>query len=83
MGMAEQGFAVHMITQLFSAALRGIDAHEVEVEVNARESDKPQTFIVGKTLQIRGTLVITRKTPPCSPIPTPGFPRRFRSKDTA
>jgi magnesium chelatase family protein len=36
-----------MITRLFSAALRGIDAHEVEVEVNARESDKPLTLIVG------------------------------------
>lgn len=36
-----------MIIRLFSAALRGIDAHEVEVEVNARESDKPLTLIVG------------------------------------
>ena len=36
-----------MITRLFSAALRGIDAHEVEVEVNARDSDKPLTLIVG------------------------------------
>ncbi len=36
-----------MITRLFSAALRGIDAHEVEVEVNARESQSPATLIVG------------------------------------
>ncbi len=36
-----------MITRLFSAALRGVDAHEVEVEVNARDSDKPLTLIVG------------------------------------
>jgi len=36
-----------MIIRLFSAALRGIDAHEVEVEVNARESEKPLTLIVG------------------------------------
>lgn len=36
-----------MITRLFSAALRGVDALEVEVEVNARDSDKPLTLIVG------------------------------------
>ena len=36
-----------MIIRLFSAALRGIDAHEVEVEVNAREAEKPLTLIVG------------------------------------
>jgi magnesium chelatase family protein len=36
-----------MITRLFSAALRGVDAHEVEVDVNARESDNPLTLIVG------------------------------------
>jgi len=36
-----------MITRLFSAALRGIDAQEVEVEVNARGADKPMITIVG------------------------------------
>jgi len=36
-----------MITRLFSAALRGIDAREVEVEVNARGADKPVVIIVG------------------------------------
>lgn len=36
-----------MITRLFSAALRGVDAVEVEVEVNARESQTPLTMIVG------------------------------------
>jgi magnesium chelatase family protein len=36
-----------MITRLFSAALRGIDAQEVEVEVNARGADKPLVIIVG------------------------------------
>ncbi|RYD66086.1 MAG: ATP-binding protein [Verrucomicrobiaceae bacterium] len=36
-----------MITRLYSAALRGVDALEVEVEVNARDSDKPLTLIVG------------------------------------
>jgi magnesium chelatase family protein len=36
-----------MITRLFSAALRGIDAQEVEVEVNARGADKPMVVIVG------------------------------------
>lgn len=38
-----------MITRLFSAALRGVEAHEVEVEVNARGADKPIIIIVGKT----------------------------------
>ncbi|MCP5534094.1 MAG: YifB family Mg chelatase-like AAA ATPase [Akkermansiaceae bacterium] len=36
-----------MIVRLFSAALRGVDAQEVEVEVNARGADKPQVIIVG------------------------------------
>jgi len=36
-----------MITRLFSATLRGIDAQEVEVEVNARGADKPVVIIVG------------------------------------
>ncbi len=36
-----------MITRLFSATLRGVDAQEVEVEVNARGSEKPQVIIVG------------------------------------
>jgi magnesium chelatase family protein len=36
-----------MITRLYSAALRGVDAVEVEVEVNARCCDKPRTIIVG------------------------------------
>ena len=36
-----------MITKMFSATLRGIDAVEVEVEVNARGADKPQVIIVG------------------------------------
>lgn len=38
-----------MITRLYSAALRGVDAQEVEVEVNARGADKPVVIIVGKT----------------------------------
>jgi magnesium chelatase family protein len=38
---------VQMITRLFSAALRGVDAQEVEVEVNARGADKPMVIIVG------------------------------------
>ncbi len=42
-----QTFDVRMITRLFSAALRGVDALEVEVEVNARGSDKPLIVIVG------------------------------------
>ncbi|MBK1883331.1 YifB family Mg chelatase-like AAA ATPase [Luteolibacter pohnpeiensis] len=36
-----------MITRLFSAALRGVDAVEVEVEVNVRGADKPMVIIVG------------------------------------
>jgi magnesium chelatase family protein len=36
-----------MITRLYSAALRGVDAQEVEVEVNARGADKPLIVIVG------------------------------------
>jgi len=36
-----------MITRLFSAALRGVEAREVEVEVNARGADKPVVIIVG------------------------------------
>jgi magnesium chelatase family protein len=36
-----------MITRLFSAALRGVEAQEVEVEVNARGADKPMVIIVG------------------------------------
>ena len=36
-----------MITRLFSAALRGVEAREVEVEVNARGADKPIIIIVG------------------------------------
>ncbi len=40
-----------MITRLFSAALRGVDAQEVEVEVNAHGADKPIIIIVGKTLR--------------------------------
>ena len=38
-----------MITRLYSAALRGVEALEVEVEVNARGADKPMVIIVGKT----------------------------------
>ncbi|MDA0768162.1 MAG: YifB family Mg chelatase-like AAA ATPase [Verrucomicrobia bacterium] len=36
-----------MITRIYSAALQGVEAREVEVEVNARHSDKPRTIIVG------------------------------------
>ncbi len=36
-----------MITRIYSAALRGVDAQEVEVEVNAWGSEKPQIFVVG------------------------------------
>lgn len=36
-----------MITRLCSAALRGVEALEVEVEVNARGADKPMVIIVG------------------------------------
>ncbi len=36
-----------MITRLYSATLRGVDAREVEVEVNARGADRPMVIIVG------------------------------------
>lgn len=36
-----------MITKLYSAALRGVDALEVEVEVNATGSETPGVIIVG------------------------------------
>ena len=36
-----------MITQLYSAALRGVDAAAVEVEVCGRDSEKPSTVVVG------------------------------------
>ena len=36
-----------MITRLYSAALRGVEASEVEVEVNARASQAPKVIIVG------------------------------------
>ncbi len=36
-----------MITRIYSAALQGVEAREVEVEVNARRSEKPRTIIVG------------------------------------
>jgi magnesium chelatase family protein len=36
-----------MISRLFSAALRGVDAREVEVEVNVHGSEKPGVIIVG------------------------------------
>ncbi len=36
-----------MITRIHSAALHGVDAKEVEVEVNASGSGKPNIFIVG------------------------------------
>ncbi|OYV03851.1 MAG: magnesium chelatase, partial [Verrucomicrobiales bacterium VVV1] len=36
-----------MITRLYSAALRGVDAKEVEVEVNVRNAEKPQVIVVG------------------------------------
>ncbi|MES2996576.1 MAG: YifB family Mg chelatase-like AAA ATPase [Verrucomicrobiota bacterium] len=36
-----------MIARLFSAALRGVDAIEVEVEVNAHGAEKPMVIIVG------------------------------------
>ncbi len=41
-----------MITRLFSAALRGVEAQEVEVEVNARGADKPMVIIVGMTFTL-------------------------------
>lgn len=36
-----------MIARLYSAALRGVDALEVEVEVNVPHTEKPLTIIVG------------------------------------
>ncbi len=36
-----------MITKLYSAAMRGVDAFEVEVEVNARGAENPGVIIVG------------------------------------
>lgn len=36
-----------MISRLYSAALRGVDAIEVEVEVNVRNSDEPRIVVVG------------------------------------
>lgn len=36
-----------MITRLFSAALHGVDAVEVEVEVHGRDGEKPGTIVVG------------------------------------
>ena len=36
-----------MISKVYSAALRGVDALEVEVEVNARKSEDPRIMIVG------------------------------------
>jgi magnesium chelatase family protein len=36
-----------MITKLYSAALHGVDALEVEVEVNARRAETPSVIIVG------------------------------------
>jgi magnesium chelatase family protein len=36
-----------MITKLYSAALQGVEAVEVEVEVHARRSETPRTVIVG------------------------------------
>ncbi|MCW1912905.1 YifB family Mg chelatase-like AAA ATPase [Luteolibacter sp. GHJ8] len=36
-----------MITRLYSAALRGVDALEVEVEVSVRGSEKPLVIVVG------------------------------------
>jgi hypothetical protein len=51
-GLNFQCFAVRMITRLFSAALRGVEAQEVEVEVNARGADKPMVIIVGMTFTL-------------------------------
>jgi len=48
-----------MITRLFSAALRGVDAQEVEVEVNARGADKPIVVIVGKIFPIIKLLIVS------------------------
>ncbi len=36
-----------MITKIYSAALQGVEAVEVEVEVNARKCENPRTVIVG------------------------------------
>ncbi len=36
-----------MISRLYSAALRGVEALEVEVEVNVRNSEAPQVIVVG------------------------------------
>jgi magnesium chelatase family protein len=36
-----------MISRLYSAALRGVDAVEVEVEVNIHQSDNPGVMVVG------------------------------------
>lgn len=36
-----------MITKIYSAALLGVEAAEVEVEVSSRDSEKPSTIIVG------------------------------------
>ena len=36
-----------MITKVYSAALLGVEAAEVEVEVSSRDSEKPGTIIVG------------------------------------
>ena len=46
-GFKRSLFKKLMIIKLYSAALRGIDAHEVEVEVNARGADRPAVTIVG------------------------------------
>jgi len=36
-----------MIMKMYSASLQGVEAREVEVEVNSRQCDKPRTIIVG------------------------------------
>lgn len=36
-----------MITRLYSAALRGVDAVEVEVEVSMRDGNEPKIYVVG------------------------------------
>lgn len=46
-GKRRQFSTVQMITRIYSAALRGVDAQEVEVEVNAWGAEKPQIFVVG------------------------------------
>ena len=40
-------YTVQMITKVYSAALQGVEAVEVEVEVNARKCENPRTVIVG------------------------------------